>query len=145
MNVVPPLAPDRLEGWADSPGQPAPPRPWRDRLADAFRGIKLGMRGHSSFSVHFFFATLASAAAIVLQCSAVEWALVVACGGLVWIAQLFNSAWIKLFEHLEPAIQERARPTLLIASGAVLIASIAAVVVGSLMFLPKLSSLLFHP
>ena len=37
---------------------PPPRRSWRDKFKVAFRGLKLGIRGHSSFSVHFFFAAL---------------------------------------------------------------------------------------
>ena len=38
-------------------------RRWRDKFREALRGVKLGVRGHSSFSVHFFFAALAVTAA----------------------------------------------------------------------------------
>jgi hypothetical protein len=43
-------------------------RSWRAKFAAAFRGLKLGVRGHSSFFVHFFFAALVLAAAV--SCSA---------------------------------------------------------------------------
>ena len=36
-------------------------RRWRDEFRQAARGVKLGMRGHSSFSVHFFGAALVGA------------------------------------------------------------------------------------
>jgi diacylglycerol kinase len=39
-------------------------RLWRDKFRESLRGIKLGIRGHSSFFVHFFFAALVSATAI---------------------------------------------------------------------------------
>ena len=41
-------------------------RAWRDKFREAARGVKLGVRGHSSFSVHFFFAALALTAAVAL-------------------------------------------------------------------------------
>ena len=59
--------------------RPKKPRRWRDKFREAFRGVKRGVRGHSSFSVHFFFAALAVTAALVLECDRVEWCLVVGC------------------------------------------------------------------
>lgn len=41
-----------------APAHDRPPRPWRGKFHDAFRGVKLGIRGHSSFFVHFFVAAL---------------------------------------------------------------------------------------
>ena len=35
-------------------------RSWGAKFAAAFRGIKLGVRGHSSFFVHFFFAAIST-------------------------------------------------------------------------------------
>ncbi len=74
------------------PQRPRKPRRWRDKFREAFRGVKLGVRGHSSFFVHFFFAALALAAALVLHCDVFEWCLVIGCIGLVVTAELFNSA-----------------------------------------------------
>ena len=48
----------------DSPE--SPPRRWRDKFHEALRGLKFGVRGQSSFFVHFFFAALVIAAALVL-------------------------------------------------------------------------------
>lgn len=144
MDRMPPKAIDPLEDspWLE-PARPAEgPRPWRERLADCFRGIKLGLRGHSSFSVHFFFAVLAIAAAIVLQCQALEWCVLVGCIGLVLAAELFRSALELLVQHLEPAVRQRARPALHIAAGAGLLVSGTAVVAGLILFLPKLGALL---
>src|SRR6059036_542866 len=74
-----------------------PRRLWRDKFRDAFRGLKLGIRGHSSFSVHFFFAALALVAALVMRCDRVEWCILLGCIGLVLTAELFNSAVETIF------------------------------------------------
>jgi diacylglycerol kinase len=54
--------------------------------------MRLGIRGHSTFFVHFFFAAIVLATAIVLRCELVEWCLLLGCIGLVLTAELFNSA-----------------------------------------------------
>lgn len=126
----------------ESRARPQPRRPWRARFAVAFRGIKLGVRGHSSFFVHFFFAALVVAAAIVLDCDPLEWCLLLGCVGFVLTAELFNSAVETLFRGLDEPTRQRVWPCLDIAAGAVLLASIAAAVIGAIIFLPKLAAFL---
>jgi diacylglycerol kinase len=123
------------------PPKARPPRRWRHKFGDAFRGLKLGVRGHSSFFVHFFFAALVVAAAVALRCELVQWCLLLGCIGLVLTAELFNSAVETLFRGLDEETRERAWPALDIAAGAVLLASVTAVVVGSLIFLRQLDLL----
>jgi diacylglycerol kinase len=113
---------------------PRPRRAWRHKFAAAFRGIKLGVRGHSSFFVHFFFAALVLAAAAVLSCDLVQWCILLGCIGLVLTAELFNSAIETLFRGLDEETQARTWPALDIAAGAVLLAAITASVIGTLVF-----------
>jgi diacylglycerol kinase len=113
-----------------------PPRPWRQKFGDAFRGIKFGMRGHSSFSVHFFFAVVVIAAAMVLRCSLEQWCLLIGSIGMVLTAELFNSAIETLFRGLDDATKQRTWPCLDIGAGAVLLASITAALIGAAIFVP---------
>lgn len=119
------------------------PRLWRDKFKEAVRGVKKGVRGHSSFAVHFFFAVLALTAAVVLECDHWEWCLVIGCVGLVLTAELFNSAIETLFRGLEPDARDRVYASLDIAAGAVLVAGLTAAAVGAVIFGRKLV-LLFH-
>ena len=118
-----------------------PQRRWRHKFGDAFRGLKLGIRGHSSFFVHFFFAALVVAAAIALRCELLQWCVLLGCIGMVLTAELFNSAIETLFRGLDEETRERAWPALDIAAGAVLLASVTAIVIGSLVFLRQLDLL----
>ena len=121
-----------------------PRRSWRAKVGDALRGLKLGIRGHSSFFVHFFFAALTLVAAVVLRCSLVEWCLLVGCIGMVLTAELFNSAIETLFRGLDPSTKPRVRACLDVAAAAVLIASVCAVLVGGLVFFHSISALVFQ-
>ena len=116
-----------------------PRRTWRAKFADALRGWKFGIRGEVSFFVHFFFAVLVIAAAVVLQCSLVEWCLLLFCVGLVLTAELFNSAVETLVRGLDPRTRERCARALDIAAGAVLMASLTAAVIGSLVFVSRIA------
>jgi diacylglycerol kinase len=107
-----------------------PLRPWRHKFRDAFRGLKLGIRGHSSFSVHFFFAALVIAGAVVLRCSLEQWCLLLGCIGMVLTAELFNSAIETLVRNLDEPARRQMGPSLDIAAGAVLLASATAALIG---------------
>jgi diacylglycerol kinase len=113
---------------------PLPPRRWRHKFGDALRGLKLGIRGHSSFSVHFFFAVLVIAGAIVLGCTLEQWCLLLGAIGMVLAAELFNSAIETLVRGLDEPTRQRVKPSLDIASGAVLLVSIVAAILGISIF-----------
>jgi diacylglycerol kinase len=131
----------------DREGDPGPTRSrkarrWRDKFREAIRGVKLGVRGHSSFFVHFFFAALAIAAALVLRCDIVEWCLVIGSIGFVVTVELLNSAIETMFHGLDADSKKRIKGCLDIAAGAVLVASLTAAVIGVLVFGNRVMQLL---
>jgi diacylglycerol kinase len=117
---------------------PRKPRTWRAKFADAFRGFKRGVRGQSSFCVHFFIGAAVLTAAGVLECALWQWCALVGCIGLVMTAELFNSCVEELFRGLDEETRSRAWPALDIAAGAVLVASLTAGVIGVLIFAAQL-------
>ena len=136
----------RAERWyaveEDLP-EPKKPRLWRDKFREAFRGVKKGVRGQSSFSVHFFCAVVAVTAAAVLECDHYEWCLIIGCIGFVITAELLNSSIELLFKGLDKEARDRVYPCLDIAAGAVLVAGLASAAVGLVIFGRKLL-LMFH-
>jgi diacylglycerol kinase len=133
MAVLPRSALTPQEEYANPVPQKAA-RPWRHKFGDALRGLKLGIRGHSSFFVHFFFAVLIIAGASVLGCSLEQWCLLVGCVGMVLAAELFNSALETLARGLDEPTRRRVGPSLDIAAGAVLLASATAAIIGTAIF-----------
>jgi|ERR1051326_1620767 diacylglycerol kinase len=107
----------------------------------AFRGVKWGVRGHSSFFVHFFFTALVLAAAAALRCDIVQWCILVGCIGMVLITELINSSVETLFRQLDAATRDRAWPALDIAAGAVLAAAFFAAIIGGMVFASRLAEL----
>ena len=148
MSLIPPSrsgfpGAEEAPPWeTDTTGRTKPLRKWRHKFGDAFRGLKLGIRGHSSFFVHFFFAALVIAAAVALRCSYLDWCVLLGCIGLVLTAELFNSAVETLFHGQDPASKERNKGSLDIAAGAVLMASITSLIIGSIVFLHRLAVVL---
>ena len=113
-------------------------RSWRDKFRAAFRGLKMGVRGHSSFSVHFFFTALVLVASAVFLRDLLEWCIILGCIGVVLTAELFNSAIETLFRGLDESTKARTWQALDIAAGAVLFASLVAALIGSIVFLRHL-------
>ena len=120
----------------------SPERSWIHKFSDAFRGVKAGVRGQSSFFVHFFIAAVVVAAGAVLRVSLIEWCLLLLCIAGVLTAEMFNSA----LESMAKAITGESDPhlgnSLDIGSAAVLLASLGAAVVGTLIFANRLGMLL---
>ncbi len=126
---------------SETPARPRGRRSWGAKFQDACRGLKIGIRGHSSFFVHFFFAVLVVAAASVLRCSLLDWCLLLGCIGAVLTAELFNSAIETLIRGLDGATRNRLKPALDVAAGAVLVASIAASLIGGIVLAARLVTL----
>jgi diacylglycerol kinase len=138
------LPPSRELTAVDRPTARRQRRPWRAKFGDAARGVKLGVRGHSSFFVHFFCTALVVAAGVALECSVVEWGLLFGCIGTVLTAELFNSALETLFHGLDADTKQRLSGVLDIAAGAVLLASVTAAVVGALVLGARLWAAVDH-
>ncbi len=121
---------------------PSTEHSWPRKFRDAFRGLKAGVRGQSSFFVHFFTAAAVIVAGVVLGVDLVEWCILLLCITIVLTAEMFNSA----LESMAKAITGESDPhlgnSLDIGSGAVLVASIGAALVGSIIFINRLGLML---
>lgn len=116
-------------------------RSWRSKFADAFRGVKLGVRGQSSFCVHFFIAAAVIAAGVAMRCSLVEWCLLVMAITGVLAAEMLNSALEALAKSITKDIEPHIGAALDIGSAAVLLAAIGAAVVGAIVLGNRLGQL----
>lgn len=111
---------------------------WLRKFRLAAHGVIWGIRGQSSFAVHVPAAIAVVLLAIFLQCPMWEWCVLIACIGGVCAAELANSALEEIAAAVSPDHNVRVGRALDIASGAVLIASITAAIIGMLIFLPRL-------
>ncbi|HZZ29960.1 MAG TPA: diacylglycerol kinase [Pirellulales bacterium] len=118
------------------------PRTWYEKFRDAFRGVRSGMRGQSSFQVHIAVAVAVIVAGCALRVELWQWCVLLLCIGGVLTAEMVNSA----LEHLAKAVDEQRNPHLGDAldtgSAAVLFASLAAAVVGAIILLSRVIALL---
>jgi diacylglycerol kinase len=108
----------------------------------AFAGISHSLRTQANLRIHFVAAIAVVIAGLLLQISTVEWAVLVVTIMIVMSAELFNSAIEAVVDRVgsEPhPLSKIAKDT---AAGAVLIGAIGSVIVGLLIFGPKLLMLI---
>ena len=110
-------------------------RTWVDKFRDAFRGIREGGRGQSSFHVHIMTAAAVVIVAALLKATVLQWCLLLICITVVLVAEMLNTAMEHLAKGITNRHDENVRRALNIASGAVLMASIGASAVGAIVFI----------
>ena len=96
----------------------------------AGRGIVDLFRYENNAKVHLLIAGLVIPVGLWLRLTRVEWAVILTQIGLVWAAEAINTALEKLCDFVSPGLHPQIKAIKDMASGAVLILSIGAVVVG---------------
>ncbi len=113
-------------------------RSWPQKFRDAFRGVAIGMRGQSSFLVHTFCAVAVVVVAALADVTAWQWCTLLLCVVIVLVAEMFNSSLEIMAKAVDTHFHPQLRDALDIASGAVLLAAIGAVIVGSIVMVNAL-------
>ena len=103
----------------------------------AFTGLRFLMEENNA-RFHVFFAVIVLSVGFYLKLSAIEWAIIVAQIGLVLVVETLNTAIEKLCDFISPEYHQLIGKVKDLAAAAVLIMSIVAVIVGLIIFLPKL-------
>ncbi|AWO01768.1 diacylglycerol kinase [Chitinophaga alhagiae] len=112
----------------------------RNRLRSfrfAFNGILAFLRSEPNGRIHLAATAAVIALACWLRCTLTEWVLLTLVMALVWITEMLNTAIEKVMDHLSPERHPAVKWIKDVAAGAVLVAAIAAVVTGLLIFIPK--------
>ena len=128
-----------------SPVPSARPGLLRRRAASfghAFRGVGAALRSELHLQFHAVATVAVVGGGLYFRLSGTEWALVALAVAGVWAAELFNTAIETLTNLVSPEYHPLAGKTKDVAAGAVLLAALGALVVGALVFGPKIWSLL---
>lgn len=115
---------------------------WWKKFGVAIRGVFLAIAFERSCWVHLALTFAAAVAAALLRMPLVECCILAALAGMVWTAELLNTAIERLAEVVEPREDARIGAILDISAGAVLLAAITAASVGGVLFLYRLLRLL---
>ncbi len=106
-------------------------------FVDAGRGFVTVLRTEWNFRIHAVLAALVTLSGFVFRIDAGEWLAVVLSAGLVFMAEVFNTALEYLADAVHPEADQGVGMAKDAAAGGVLIAAVAAAVVGAIVFLPK--------
>ncbi len=111
-------------------------------LRHAANGVRLALNTQRNMRAHAAVTLLVIATGIVLPTSLGEWVAIAITIGLVWQAELINTAIEAIVDKTSPEIHPLARAAKDCAAAAVLVTALTALVVGALIFTPKLLALL---
>ncbi|MBI5924402.1 MAG: diacylglycerol kinase [Aquabacterium sp.] len=117
-----------------------------DRLGFAWAGLRAAWRMEKSVRTHALATICVLALLLIVRAPAIWWAIMALAIALVIATELLNSAIEALADHLHPQRHEAIKLTKDVAAGAVLIASLLALVVAGAFFAdqiwPQLSGFL---
>jgi diacylglycerol kinase len=103
----------------------------------AWRGLWYGLRTQRNVRIHAFATLVAIVISAGLQLTAVEWAVLLLTCGLVWTAELINTALEVTLDRISRERDVEIGLAKDVAAGAVLAAAIFALGVGFCLWLPK--------
>ena len=108
----------------------------------AFQGIRAGMGSERNMLIHLGAMALVTVFGAVFALSKAEWITCILLFGLVFMAELFNTAIETVVDIAMPRQDPRAKLAKDTAAGAVLAISLAAAAIGVIIFAPKVFALL---
>ncbi len=118
---------------------------WRKRAKSfkyAWNGIRMLFGNEANAGIHLFVATLVVIFGFIFNLSPVEWCLIALCIVGVFMAEGMNTALEKICDKVSPEYNKLIGASKDIAAGAVLLYVIGAVIVGLIIFIPKVISIL---
>lgn len=104
----------------------------------AWRGLIKVIQQEHNFKIHMFSALIVILFGFILSVSRLEWIMLLLTMSSVLVAEMFNSAVERLIDYLKPEWHPQAKNIKDIAAGAVFLTAFFAVLIGLLIFLPKI-------
>ena len=104
----------------------------------AFEGIFTAFKEERNMKIHICIMLLVIIAGFIFKISIVEWFICILLFGIVISAELFNTAIETVVDIVMPEKNEKAKIAKDVSAGAVLVVAIASVIVGLMIFIPKI-------
>lgn len=116
----------------------------KDRMLSfkyAFEGFKVVFRSEHNFWIHTALSLVAIALGFFLEISNTEWLAVVLCIGIVISAEIFNTAIEHIANFIQPNQDIKIKHIKDLGAAGVFTSAFAALIVGLIIFLPKIMRL----
>ena len=108
-------------------------------LKNALNGIKYVFKTQRNIRIQLFFAIIVIVLGIILKCNYIEFVITI-CG--VFLAEFFNTAIESAIDGYTQEYNEKAKISKDVAAGAVTLIATASVIIGLIIFLPKILNFL---
>jgi diacylglycerol kinase (ATP) len=108
----------------------------------AFHGLCSLLKNEHNSRIHLLAAIFAITIGLFLKISLSEWSLLIIVIGLVFLAELLNASLETLADNIDAEWNEKIRKAKDYAAAAVLISAIISVIVGGMIFIPKILDLM---
>lgn len=109
----------------------------------AFQGIKTAYKNEPNLKIHLFFATAAILSGLLFKVTTIEWLLLTFTIFYVITLELLNTVLEAIVDLVSPEIQPIAKVAKDVSAACVLFAAIMSIIVGFVVFLPKVLDFLF--
>lgn len=104
----------------------------------AFAGLGEAIRNEPNFQIHVVIGSVTLILAVMVGLDIYEWIVLLFTISFVLILELFNTALEKIVDLVSPDIHPKAKIAKDVSAAAVLLAASVAIIIGTLLFLPKL-------
>ena len=104
----------------------------------AWSGLKAVLKNEHNTWIHLFLSIASVASGIFFKISKSEWMALVLVIAMVWAAEIFNTCIEKIMDFLSTDNHPQIKIIKDMAAAAVMITSIAAILVGCIIFIPKI-------
>lgn len=114
---------------------------FKDRLMSfkyAYDGLKVLFRDEHNSWIHLAFAILSVALGFYFDISSLEWIAIVICIGSVFSAEILNTSIEHIANFIQPDIDLRIKDIKDLGAAAVVVVALSSLIVGSIIFLPKI-------
>jgi diacylglycerol kinase len=109
-----------------------------DSFRNALNGLRYALRTQRNARIHLAVTLIVLILGLWLGLTLIEWCLVITCIGMVWMAELSNTVLENVVDLLTPEYHVLAKTAKDVKAGVVVVASLAAALVGILVLGPKL-------
>ena len=109
-----------------------------DALKASINGIKIVFTNERNFKIQLVFGILAIIAGIVLKISLQEFAIIAISIFIVFISEFFNTAIENVLDIVSLEYNEKTKMAKDVAAGAVTFSAILSIIIGIIIFLPKI-------
>ncbi|HUM64458.1 MAG TPA: diacylglycerol kinase family protein [Chitinophagaceae bacterium] len=104
----------------------------------AFSGIQKFFQEEPNARIHLLATVVVLILAAYLNASRIEWILLTIVIGMVWAAEIFNTAIERIMDFISPHIDPKVKLIKDMSAAAVLVCAVLAAAVGLIIFIPKI-------